>query len=186
MPTAIGGSSMASYTTYPGANTSAAGSSGGSSTAPGMPIFTAPPGSTTSGPGSFLAGQNPASGSGSPTGMWTGFTSQGRQISFTVDRDAITSISVGYSISGCVSQDGTTSIQYNQPNSAPPAISDNSFYIMTPPATGMGIGFLQGTFTSNTSANGTLKMSLISLGSMDPAGNACAPSADATWSASKN
>ncbi len=181
MPNAIGSSYMPSYTGYP---IGAAGTPGTtSSAAPGMPVPNAP-GSIAPATG---AGATPTpSGETSHTGSWSGFTSQGRQISFTVSGDAITSISASYSITGCLSQDGTISQQYTTPNSAPPAVTDNSFYIVATPSAGIGFGFIQGTFSSPTSASGTLKMALISLGSIGADGTPCSPAADATWTASRS
>jgi hypothetical protein len=149
--------------------------------------FTARPGGGTFGnPGPApTPGGGPVAGN--PDGSWNGMTSQGRPISFTVSGDSITSISVGYSITGCVSQEGTTSIQFNQPNAGAPSIAeDNTFFVVTPPSTGMGIGFVQGTFNSATSATGTLKMTLISLGAVDASGAPCSPGAQATWTANKS
>jgi hypothetical protein len=216
IPSAIGGSSIASYLGNPDADTPITVTYPWMAT-PGTPIGlrdprlatpavmasnptgpsapTSPPafasvGSSGSRPssGTFgIATPTPVgSGDPDPSGSWNGMTSQGRPISFTVSGDAITSISVGYSITGCVSQQGTVNLQFNQPNSVAPGITpENTFFVMTPPSTGMGIGFVQGTFTSPTSATGTLKMSLISLGAFDPSGSPCAPGAEATWTAGK-
>jgi hypothetical protein len=183
-PTAIGASWIDSYLGYPGHEET--------------PVAAASPGEGTSSLPTHASAGAPGVGSRSvfimptPTtdatqnGSWHGTTSQGQTISFTVSGDRIMSISVGYSIAGCVSQSGVSSLSFNQPNSSPPPITDNSFFVMTPPSTGMGIGFTRGTLSSATSASGTIKISLISLGSVDAQGNPCAPGMDATWTASKS
>lgn len=105
------------------------------------------------------------------SGSWSGTTTQGREISFTVSNSAITQITFGFEVSGiyCTVSGSLTTSQ-----SPPPQISGNTFtYSGT--ATDLSYTF-NGTFDSPTAVSGTADMSH----------SFCVGSASFTWSATKD
>lgn len=85
-------------------------------------------------------------------GTWSGTTSQGKAISFTILNNAITRISIGYLASGggC-NTEGSTTITYTTPK----PISGDSFTITSTGSGNPALGFtVSGTFSSASTASG--------------------------------
>jgi hypothetical protein len=106
------------------------------------------------------------------SGSWSGTTSQGREISFTIVNNAFTQFKFGFAVSGfgCTTS-GTVEITY----SVPKTFSGNTFTI-SGSAYQMTYSF-SGTFLSLTTASGS--------GSVTTTGG-CTGTASFTWSANKN
>lgn len=100
-------------------------------------------------------------------GNWTGSTSQGRAISFTVSGGQLTNLSITYNLSGSCSQTGATTNFLSSYT-----ITGNSFSV--PGSTGVS-----GTFNSSNSASGSFSVTM----SGTPAG--CTSTSSGTWTASK-
>jgi hypothetical protein len=111
------------------------------------------------------------------SGNWSGTTSQGKSISFTIVDNTITQLSFGFVVSGSgCTVSGTTTITYSPPKQ----ISGNTFTISGSlqfgwPTTYMSYTF-NGTFSSPTTSDGTANFTLT---------GGCAGSANATWSATR-
>lgn len=107
------------------------------------------------------------------SGSWSGTTSQGKSISFTVVDNAITHFSFEFewiSGTGCTVS-GTVSNNYDTPLT----ISGNTFAIS---GTIPGLSYtFNGTFSSETTANGTSNLT---------ASGTCQSTASPTWSANKS
>lgn len=107
------------------------------------------------------------------SGSWSGTTSQGKSISFTVVENAITHFEFEFewiSVTGC-SVSGTVSNDY----ATPLTISGNTFAIS---GTIPGLSYtFNGTFSSETMANGTSNLN---------ASGTCSSTASPTWSANKS
>jgi hypothetical protein len=110
-------------------------------------------------------------------GLWTGTTSQGRPITFFVQGRSITSITVGYTGSGCGLQlNETSQSDFAEPVAITP---DNQFFAsMPPPETLAGVGFVNGTFTAPTASSGRINFVILLI-----SGFPCAINVDATWTA---
>jgi hypothetical protein len=122
---------------------------------------------------------SPQGGSTRYEGQWSGVTSQGRQISFTVSTDQkVTSITVGYNFNGCT---GTSSfpnlslIIASGPSPASPTPGPGFGYGSGPPD---GTNYVQiyGMFSSSTAATGS-----VAFGDFFGCGNGAG-----IWSATKN
>jgi len=113
------------------------------------------------------------------SGSWSGTTSQGRTISFTIVDNAITQFSFGFQVSGSgVTSSGTITINYSSPQS----ISGNTFTIngtttlvYWPTPIYMPYTF-NGTFSSPTAASGTMTFTL---------SGGASGSSSGTWTANK-
>ena len=112
-------------------------------------------------------------------GTWQGTTSQGKNISFTVQNSGITSITVGYKIEGdyCTVEGSiTTNFAIAQP------ITGNSFSIIKTGSGPIALSYtVQGTFTSSTAASGDLDFTY----KQSYPNPSCNGNASATWSATK-
>jgi len=113
------------------------------------------------------------------SGSWSGTTSQGRTIAFTVVDNAITTFSFGFEVSGPgVTSSGTITINYSTPHS----ISGNTFTISgtsiltTWPSTIYFSHEFNGTFSSPTAASGDMTFTL---------SGGTSGSASGTWTANK-
>jgi hypothetical protein len=110
------------------------------------------------------------------SGSWSGTTSQGRNISFTIVGNAISQFSFGYEVSaaGIIAR-GTLTINY----SAPQSISGNTFTISgTKPDFSWQMAYVfNGTFSSLTAASGTMTFTLSGPSSGSVSG---------TWTANKS
>ena len=106
------------------------------------------------------------------SGSWSGTTSQGREISFTIVNNGFTVFKFGFAVSGfgCTTS-GTVEITY----SVPKTFSGNTFTI-SGSAYQMTYSF-SGTFLSSTTASGS--------GSVTTTGG-CSGTASFTWTANKN
>jgi hypothetical protein len=102
-------------------------------------------------------------------GTWTGTTSQGKSLSFVVSGNKITSLTMGYTVSGNCSPSPTGSTT-TFPNGV--AINGNFFSIN-------GSTSLSGTFTSTNSASGSFSINFTG----NPPG--CSSTASGTWMASR-
>jgi hypothetical protein len=100
-------------------------------------------------------------------GNWTGSTSQGRAISFSVSGGQVTNLSITYNLSGSCSQTGATTNFLSSYT-----ITGNSFSVT-------GSTGVSGTFSSSTSASGSFSVTM----SGTPAG--CTSTSSGTWTASK-
>ena len=103
-------------------------------------------------------------------GMWSGTTSQGRPISFTVAGNAVTVATIGYSASGNCSPVPTGS---TITPGVPLPINGTSISIT------FGGGTITGTFSSATAASGTFSVSFAGI----PSG--CSSNASGTWTATR-
>ncbi len=108
-------------------------------------------------------------------GNWFGTTSQGLPISFTVTGNAVTSISLSYTIyptsPGCIGN-GTGSTVVTPTN--PISIMGSAF-------SSQGVLFdMTGMFSSDTAASGT-----VALGTRAPTGGGCSSAMSATWKATR-
>jgi IPT/TIG domain-containing protein len=107
------------------------------------------------------------------SGSWSGSTSQGRPLSFTVSGSTITSLMVTYQLSGC------PAFVLSDPTSV--SISNNSFSRnanITANGTIVGFVTLVGTFTSNVTASGTVTV-------VENAPSSCPGSLSGTWTATR-
>lgn len=101
------------------------------------------------------------SGGGSPRydGQWSGTTSQGGPITFTVSSgQKVTAITVGYSFNGCSGVNTFSNLNLdigNPPNPAAPSLGPSFGYGSGPPE---GANYTQvlGSFTANTTATGSV------------------------------
>ncbi len=105
-------------------------------------------------------------------GSWSGMTTQGLLISFVVASHALTEITINYSWAGpgCTSQSETT-IMF----AVPLEVVNNEFDVDSNPGT-LSLQ-INGTFTSDTSADGTFAAS--------DSGGFCPGSASGTWHAER-
>jgi len=115
---------------------------------------------------------------GPSSGAWSGMTSQGKPMTFTVAGTSITSVSVGWTTEGCGSIDGQTAVTYS---ANPPQLEGNSFTLMGPPPAGGGLVIITGAFSSPTTAGGRVNVTIF--GTPDPSGAGCGSSADVSWTA---
>lgn len=114
------------------------------------------------------------------SGSWSGSTTQGKNISFTVVNNAITQFSFGFQISGPgLTSSGTITVNY----STPQAISGNTLSVSGqtllsawPTTIYMSYSF-NGSFSSPTAASGTMDFTLT---------GGSSGSASGTWTANKN
>ena len=106
-------------------------------------------------------------------GSWSGTTSQGRTITFTIANNVITAFSIRYIVSGsCGTAEGPFTF-------TTPGMSGNGFTI----ATQGSISFVvtvNGTFQSGTAASGTVSAQL------SPPTTSCNMTGSGTWTATKN
>lgn len=110
-------------------------------------------------------------------GTWTGTTSDGKTIGFTIANNAFTLFSLTYNAAACGTSGGVN-ITYNTPQ----PISGSSFTISSAGSPPVRIAFtVQGTFSSGTNASGTINFTVtLSF----PVGN-CSTSYNVTWTASR-
>ena len=164
-----GGSSGSYYSASPTAapTSSSASSAGGTYTSSGA----------TSGGGAV--GSVPTDPSTGPvSGAWSGTTSQGKAISFTIDNNTVKSMTFGYMTTGCGGVDAQSSNSFQ--NGAPP-ITGGSLTLMADSG-GTGIILVTGNFSSSTSVSGNIDVNIF--GSLQPGTTtACQSSASITWSA---
>ncbi|HUF17537.1 MAG TPA: BACON domain-containing carbohydrate-binding protein, partial [Thermoanaerobaculia bacterium] len=113
-------------------------------------------------------------------GAWSGTTSQNKSISFNVASNAFTSLSFGGQISGAgCSANFEVTVTYSTPR----AISGNTISLVsTTSAPGAVSHNVSGTFTSATTAGGTISFTLNSI----PGVASCSGSGSATWSATRS
>jgi len=137
------------------------------------PSSSARPGSLT------VAGQNVAiTQAGTPSGglydgSWSGTTSQGKAITFTIANNVITAFSIRYVATGsCGTVEGPFTF-------TTPGLSGNGFTIGTQGSISF-IVTVNGTFNSSTTASGNLSVAL------SPPTTACNMSGAGTWTATKN
>jgi hypothetical protein len=92
-------------------------------------------------------------------GEWSGTTSQGRPITFTVSADQrVTAIAAGYSFNGCSGTNTFSNLNLaigTPPNPAAPA-SAPGFGFGSGPPDGPNFTQISGSFGSTTAANGTI------------------------------
>jgi hypothetical protein len=92
-------------------------------------------------------------------GQWSGTTSQGRPITFTVSPDQkVTAISVGYNFNGCSGVNTFSNLTLDigyPPNPAAPTLGPGFGYGSGPPD-GPNYTQVYGSFTSNTTATGSV------------------------------
>jgi len=92
-------------------------------------------------------------------GQWSGTTSQGRPIAFTVSPDQkVTAITVGYSFNGCSGVNTFSNLTLdigNPPNPRVPTLGPGFGYGSGPPD-GPNYTQVYGSFTSNTTASGSV------------------------------
>lgn len=113
------------------------------------------------------------------SGSWSGTTSQGESISFTIVENGISKFSFGFQVkSGRTKINGTITVSASQPQ----LISGNTFTIegtttvtYYPKIIDMAYTF-NGTFSSLTTANGTMKFTL---------SGGASGSTSGTWTANK-
>ena len=118
----------------------------------------------------FVAGSSGCSSSTMPTppstgvpprydGEWSGTTSQGRPISFSVSGDQkVTAITVGYSFNGCSGTKTFSGLSLdigNPPNPGAPSVGPGFGYGSGPPD-GSNYTQVYGTFASSTTVNGSV------------------------------
>lgn len=121
-----------------------------------------------------------SSGGGDYNGTWSGTTSQGRAISFTIASNRLTTFSIGYSLSGggCTTS-GTSVVNY----SSPPSVSAAGFVVAI-----IGVGNPRLSFTatvdfnSTTSAAGTVSFTFVQTSPLP----ACNATANATFTLAKS
>ena len=108
-------------------------------------------------------------------GSWSGPTTQGKTISFTIVNNAFTTFRIEWSASGAgCTVNGTTSITY----STPKPITSSSFTITS---TGGGLSFtVTGTFSSSSSASGVAIFTFLQSFPVP-----CSATGSATWSATR-
>ena len=128
----------------------------------------------------FLGGckksDNPVTAGESYDGTWSGTTSQGKRLSFTVSGSAVASTTVGYKIVGAsCTVEGSSYTTY----SSPTKIAGSTLTVVN---SGSDLSYtIQGTFTSGSSASGTVNLAYHSYGG----GFSCDGTANASWSAQK-
>jgi hypothetical protein len=120
------------------------------------------------------------SGGGDYNGNWSGTTSQGRPITFTISSNRLQTFSIGYSVSGggC-SASGTSTITYN----TPPTVNSSGFVVSI---TGTGNPRLSYNatvnFNSTSSASGSVSFTFTQSSPLP----ACSGTASATYSLTKS
>ena len=109
-----------------------------------------------------------------PVGSWSGTTSQGRALSFTIIAGGLASASLDWRLNGATcSYDAQATLS----SSSPTPVTTPSFTATYPLAGSFGADFtISGTFTSSTAAHGTLVIADVS----------CNGTLNATWSAAKS
>jgi hypothetical protein len=111
-----------------------------------------------SGCGSSVTPTTPTAGAGYD-GQWSGTTSQGRPIAFTVSSDQkVTAITVGYSFNGCSGLNTFPNLNLDigyPPNPAAPSAGPGFGYGSGPPD-GPNYTQIYGSFSSNTAATGSV------------------------------
>jgi hypothetical protein len=120
----------------------------------------------------FTINQSGTSGGGSFNGTWSGTTSQGKSISFTVTNNLITNVSVGWRASGGCTVDGDSSVTYTPGR----PITGNSFTLTLSGPQGFTIN---GTFNSSSSASGNASFTF------NQPFPPCSATGSATWSATR-
>jgi len=106
-------------------------------------------------------------------GNWSGTTSQGRLLAFTVSGSTVTSHSISYQLTGCQAVTISTGAL---------PITNDSFSLSAPiVANGQAVGTasINGSFSSNTMAAGTITV-------VESPPSACPGTLSATWTALKN
>jgi hypothetical protein len=92
-------------------------------------------------------------------GQWSGTTSQGRPITFTVSSEQkVTAITVGYSFNGCSGVNTFSNLNLdigNPPNPTAPSLGPSFGYGSGPPD-GPNYTQVLGSFTANTTATGSV------------------------------
>ncbi len=180
--TAISGASVSTQPATSTATTNAQGSYTISNVSPGSYTVTATAGGYMAGTANatVAAGQTATANvalQADYSGSWSGTTSQGKSISFTIVNNAFTYFSFGWSVSGTYcSSYGTTNITYTTPK----PITGNTFTISGSfsygyPSSTLSYTF-NGTFNSSTTASGTATFT---------SSGGCSASGSATWSANK-
>jgi hypothetical protein len=98
-------------------------------------------------------------GSASYEGQWSGTTSQGRPIAFTVSSaQKVTAISIGYSFNGCAGTNTFSNLNLdigNPPNPGSPSLGPSFGYGSGPPD-GANYTQILGSFGSTTAATGSM------------------------------
>lgn len=109
-----------------------------------------------------------------PVGSWSGSTSQGRALSFTITAQGLSSASLDWHLAGTAcSYDATATLN----SSNPMPVSRPSFTATYPLMGSFGADFtITGTFTSSTAAHGTLVI----------VDGQCSGTLNATWNATKS
>ena len=108
-----------------------------------------------------------------PVGSWSGTTSQGRALSFTITARGLASASLDWRLTGTAcSYNATATLS----SSSPTPVTQTSFTATYPLSGSFGADFtISGTFTSSTAAHGTLLIADVS----------CGGTLNATWTATK-
>jgi hypothetical protein len=109
-----------------------------------------------------------------PVGSWSGTTSQGRALSFTITAQGLASASLDWHLAGTAcSYDARATLS----SSSPTPVAPPSFTATYPLSGSFGADFtISGTFTSSTAAHGTLVIADVS----------CSGTLNATWTATKS
>jgi hypothetical protein len=108
-----------------------------------------------------------------PVGTWSGTTNQGRTFGFTVTASGVTSGTISYHLDGTgCSYDADVTVG----GGAATPVNNNRFTVVIDLTSSFGATFtINGTFTSNTAANGTATIS----------DSDCNGTANLTWTATK-
>lgn len=134
---------------------------------------TARTGTITAAGQTFTINQSGSSGGGSFNGTWSGTTSQGKTIAFTVTNNLITTVSVGWRAAGSCTAEGDVTVTYTPGR---PITSGNTFTLTSSGPLAMTIN---GTFNSSNSASGTASFTY------NQPFPPCSATGSATWTASK-
>lgn len=111
-------------------------------------------------------------------GSWTGTSSDGRSISFTIANGAFTRFSLTYAAPACGVVSGGTTITYTTPL----VISGNTFTISSLGSPPVRVAFtVNGTFTSGTTASGSAAFTV----TLTPPAGSCTTSYNVTWTAAR-
>jgi hypothetical protein len=116
-------------------------------------------------------------------GAWSGTTSQGKPVSFTVEGNRITSIVVGYHVGSCGIQEDQSRVTYGTAGDAPTIGDNGSFFAMVPGPGGSGFVSVNGRFADPRTASGTVQVTAFTFGEANTF--PCFASAEATWNANR-
>lgn len=111
-------------------------------------------------------------------GSWSGVTSQGKAISFTIASDAFTKFSIAFAGTGCLIETGSTLTFVT-----PKPLTGDTFTIAITGAPPSSLSFtVNGTFNSATSASGSGSFTFSQTSPLP----SCSASGSATWTATKS